>query len=58
MPCDGQTKNQGRRSNGSVVRGETDGWTDGRTLPSALSPYFAVDNDTSRYWMDVYVGTI
>ena len=28
---------------GSAVRGDMDGWTDGRTLPSALSPCFAVD---------------
>ena len=31
------TEYQGRRSNGSAVRGETDGRTDRRTLPSTLA---------------------
>ncbi len=36
------TKNQSRRSSGSAVRAETyDGQTDGRMLPSVLSPCFA-----------------
>ncbi len=35
------TKYQGCRSNGSGVSALTDGRTDGRTLPSALSPCFA-----------------
>ena len=37
------TEYQCRRSNGSGVRALTDGQTDGRTLPSALSPCFTVD---------------
>ncbi len=27
-----------------LTEGQTDGWIDGRTQPSALSPCFAVDN--------------
>ncbi len=42
------TKYQGRRSDSSAVRGRMDrrmdGRTDRRTLPSALSPCFAVAN--------------
>ena len=37
------TKNQGDRLNSSAVRVDADGQTDGRMLPSTLSPCFAVD---------------
>ncbi len=52
VKVDPNTKNQGQRSNGSAVRAltnkHTNGLTDGRTLPSALSPCFAVDKNNPR----------
>ena len=36
--ADLHAKDEGRRSNGSSMRAQTNGQTDRRTLPSALSP--------------------
>ncbi len=38
VKVDPYAENQGRRSNGSAVRAQTNKRTDRRTLPSALSP--------------------
>ncbi len=38
VKVDPHAKNQGRWSNGLAARAQTDKRTDGRTLPSALSP--------------------
>ncbi len=46
VKVDLHTKNQGRRTNGSAVRGRTDGRTDGRYQVHYL-PRFAVDKDGS-----------
>ena len=43
VKVDPHTKNQGQRSNGSNRRARTNTQTRKRTLPSALSPSFAVD---------------
>ncbi len=33
----------------------TDGWMDGRTLPSALSPYFTVNNKHEQFYLHAFL---
>ena len=62
---DPHRKKQGQRPNGSARRGHTDRQTDKRTdrwtLPSTLSPTFAVDNEwssSSLFWVRIHVGNV
>ncbi len=50
VKVDLHTKNRGRWSNGSAGRVLTNTRTDGRTLPSALSPRFAFNNYDGPRW--------